>query len=61
MSRNGWKVKVIWLNGKEEFLQMGINPGTDAVFMLKSKAQEQASFLLEGIREDVQSINVVPA
>lgn len=54
-----YKIKVIWLDGIEEFLQEGPRPGKDATFTFRGDAQVNADFLLEGIGDEVQSVNVV--
>lgn len=54
-----YKIKVIWLDGSEEFVQEGQLPGKDAVFTSEQDAQANAEFLLEGINDEAQSVNVV--
>ena len=54
-----YRIKVIWKNGEEEFVQEGLRPGRYAIFTSRASAQQQADFLKMGIGCDAQSINVV--
>ncbi|HKV10727.1 MAG TPA: hypothetical protein VJ725_21480 [Thermoanaerobaculia bacterium] len=54
-------IKVVWRNGEEEFLCRGICAnGPIARFPSREAADAQRAFLLEGMSDEVQSINVVP-
>lgn len=53
-----YSVLVVWLDGEREYLKQG---SRTAIFSSRSRAEEQRDFMLEGMEEDVQSINVVPA
>lgn len=55
---NRWSIKVIWLDGEEEYLMQGQRIAT---FPSRSRADSQRDFMLEGIADEVQSVNVVPA
>lgn len=59
MSKEHFAIKVIWLDGEEEFVREGCAGGRVAVFASKRKATTQADFLREGMEDEVQSINVV--
>lgn len=50
-------IKVVWLDGEEEYLKEGAEP---ASFVNRARAEEMKSFMLEGMSDEVQSINVVP-
>lgn len=52
-----YAIKVIWLEGDEEYLKEG---GRRRSFANRERAEEMRSFMLEGMSEEVQSINVVP-
>lgn len=52
-------IKVIWLNGEEELLKTG-HSGRVADFPSRDRAEAQRDFMLEGMADEVQSINVVP-
>lgn len=55
-------IKVIWLDGSEEYVLRGIcGSGPIALFPNRERAEEQRAFMLEGIADEVQSINVVMA
>ena len=54
-----WKIKVVWPDGSEEFVQEGSKAGKDARFT-KSQAEALKDFMLIGMAE-TQSINVVRA
>ena len=54
-----YRIKVIWKNGEQEYVQAGVKPGQDAIFTSHRAAQEQADFLKIGISDEVQSVNVV--
>lgn len=51
-----YAIKVIWLEGDEEYLEEG---DKTASFTNRERAEEMKSFMLEGMSEEVQSINVV--
>lgn len=54
-------IKVIWLDGEEEFLKQGETPdGEVAMFANRERATTQRDFMLLGMEDEVQSINVVP-
>ena len=54
-----WAIKVVWKDGEEEYLK---GPrGRIATFFGRSRAEDQAEFMREGMESDVQSINVVRA
>lgn len=56
-----YAIKVIWPDGAEEFLKEGpVDSGEIASFASPERADEQRIFMMEGMAEDVQSINVVP-
>jgi hypothetical protein len=50
-------IKVIWLDGEEEYLKEGSNV---ARFANRERAEAQRDFMKEGMEDEVQSINVVP-
>lgn len=50
-------IKVTWLDGTEEYLKAGYKA---ALFVNAVQAEQMKSFMLEGISDEVQSINVVP-
>lgn len=52
-----WAIKVIWQNGREDYVMAGDHVATYSKF----QAKDQVEFLKVGMDEDVQSINVVPA
>lgn len=51
-------ILVVWKNGSQEYLKEGDHI---ASFGSMEKADSVKEFMLEGISEDVQSINVVQA
>lgn len=53
-------IKVIWSNGREEFLREGVIGGPIASFASRDEAQNRRDFLFEGITDEAQSINIVP-
>lgn len=55
-----YAIKVIWLDGQEEFVREGIAGGRISLYSNIKIAKAQRDFMLEGMEEDVQSINVVP-
>jgi gluconate kinase len=55
----GFAVKVIWLDGDEEYLHEGMSERT-ARFFTEREAKEQAEFMKMGMSDECQSINVVP-
>lgn len=56
-----WAIEVVWSDGESEFLRRGLSPdGPVATFNARSRAEEQAAFMQEGM-DDVQSVNVVKA
>lgn len=50
-------IKVVWLDGQEEYLKEG---DRIALFLSTHRATEMKRFMLEGMSDEVQSINVVP-
>ena len=59
-----WAVKVVYADGTEGYLNRGpIGTGPVATFVARSRAEEQAEFMREGMDgdPDIQSINVVRA
>lgn len=50
-------IKVVWLDGREEYLKESTEP---ASFVNRARADEMKSFMLEGMSDEVQSINIVP-
>lgn len=52
-----YAIKVIWLEGDEEYLKEGRKT---AQFANRERAEKMKSFMLEGMSDEVQSINVVP-
>lgn len=55
MSR--WAIKVIWLNGHEDYVMEGDRVATYSKF----QARQQVEFLKIGMMDEAQSINLVPA
>ena len=53
-----YAILVIWENGEEEYLKEGLV--NIAKFSSRQRAQEQKDFMLMGMEDEVQSINVVP-
>lgn len=53
-----WAIKVIWDDGEDEYLKQGSRV---AVFPSRERAQEMRDFMMEGMSDECQSINVVPA
>lgn len=49
-------IKVVWLDGEEEFLKEGSRV---ARFANRKRAEEQRDFMKAGMSDEVQSINVV--
>ena len=59
MKPRRWKILIVWLNGEREFVKEG---SAVKVFLTRRAAQEMAEFMRMGFdKDDVQSINVVPA
>jgi hypothetical protein len=56
---NGFAILVICKNGDEEYLKQGLS-FTPARFSSRRASVEQKQFMLQGMDEDVQSVNVVP-
>lgn len=57
-----WAVLVVHKDGEQGYLIRGLcSRGPIALFPSREAAEEQRQFLLEGISDEVQSINVVPA
>lgn len=57
-----FSILVVWKNGDEEYLVRGLCAhGPVALFQSRESAEDQRAFLLEGIADEVQSINVVSA
>lgn len=54
-----YAIKVIWFEGDEEYLKEGDGDKT-ASFPNRERAENMKSFMLEGISDQVQSVNVVP-
>lgn len=52
-------IKVIWLDGTEEYLKTG-HSGRVADFRSRDLAEAQRDFMLAGMAEEAQSINIVP-
>lgn len=53
-------IKVIWMDGEEEYVKAGTGT-TPARFFNRKAAEEQADFMEMGMDDDeYQSINVVP-
>lgn len=50
-------LRVTWLDGSDEYLNEGERV---ASFSSRTRADEQRSFMLEGIADEVQGISVVP-
>lgn len=50
---------VVWKDGEQEFLKEGPSGGPPAHFANRRRAEEMRDFMLEGMSEEVQSINVV--
>lgn len=54
-------IKVIWLEGEEEYLKEGESPdGEVALFTSRKRAEAQRDFMLVGMEDEVQSVNIVP-
>jgi len=53
-----YKILVVWEDGTEEYLKQG---DKDAIFHSKKEATNQKEFMLMGMEDEVQSINVVKA
>ena len=51
-------ILVIWSNGESEYLKEGLT--TDPARFTLRQAREQRDFMLIGMEDEVQSINVVP-
>lgn len=51
-----WLILVVWENGETEYLKEGDKL---AIFYSKTKAEQTRDFMLQGMEEEVQSINVV--
>jgi hypothetical protein len=51
-----WAVKVVWLDGEEEYLAQGSHITR---FANRERAEDLRDFLKEGMEDEVQSINVV--
>ena len=60
MSRARWAIVVIWLDGEEEYLKAGLGPEKVALFSSHYHAGKMKEFMLEGMSDEVQSINIVP-
>lgn len=56
MSR--FAVLVVWKDGEEEYVKQGLSNRV-AVFPSRRRAQEMRDFMLEGMSDEVQSINIV--
>ncbi len=54
MSR--WAVQVVWKDGSTELVAQG---AVDAIFRTRKKATELRDFMLIGMSDEVQSINVI--
>ena len=54
----GFAILVIWADGEQEYLKQGV--AHVVRFSSRKRAQEQREFMLMGMDEDVQSVNVVP-
>lgn len=54
----GFAVKVIWKDGEEELLCEGMTD-KPARFLRRTDAQHHRDFMLIGMEDEVQSINVV--
>lgn len=54
----GFSILVIWPDGEQEYVKEGARI---AVFLSRKGAESWRDFMLEGIADEVQSINVVPA
>ena len=55
-----YAIKVVWLDGTEEYVRDGPTVrGLVARFPKKKDAEEMRNFMLIGMSDEVQSINVV--
>lgn len=55
----GWALLVIWKDGDEEYLCDGLGDRPTR-FVSSARAADQRDFMLMGMDDEVQSINVVP-
>lgn len=56
-----YAILVIWPDGEEEYLKTGAKPdGKTATFPSRKRADGMRDFMMEGMADEVQSINVVP-
>lgn len=53
-----WAVLVTWLDGEEEYLHEGMGDKT-ARFTTKLAAKEQRDFMMIGMSDEVESIEIV--
>lgn len=60
VGRPAFAVLVIWKGGEREYLKEGEQGGEPARFANRKSAKEMRDFMLVGMSEDVQSVNVVP-
>jgi hypothetical protein len=54
-----WKILVIWLDGDQEYLKDGKRPDGAVATFSREAADRQRDFMLAGMSDEVQSINVV--
>lgn len=53
-----YSILVVWLDGESEYLKEGSHT---AIFSSRKRAESQRDFMLLGMEEDIQSINIVIA
>jgi hypothetical protein len=55
-----YAILVTWLDGEEEYLKEGLSGTVIARFHSRKEAKEQKEFMLMGMSDEVDSIDVVP-
>lgn len=54
-----WRILVVWNNGNPEYVKAGKSGLDPVTFVTRKEAEEHKAWLIDGMGDDAQSINVV--